>query len=146
MDPIFNNSIIIAMQYGIHKLAYPCIRYHGYSVTWLAMLDSQEPSCLITWQPVLNCILLFKFHVIYFWTMYSRKPSTTLHDCVDSQEKDSHGHDWSPWSPTLYNFTLEYISDDYSEQKNESQKRACSIMILRVLLVFPISEHNSRIT
>ena len=37
-------------------------------------------------------------------------------------------------------------SNDYSERKNESQNRACSMMILRMLLVFPISERNSRIT
>ena len=37
-------------------------------------------------------------------------------------------------------------SNDYSEQKNESEQRACSMMILRILLVFPISESNLRIT
>ena len=37
-------------------------------------------------------------------------------------------------------------SNDYSEQKNRSQKRACSMMILRILSVFPVSECNSRIT
>ena len=42
---------------------------------------------------------------------------------------------------------LEYIqSNDYSEHKNESQKKACSMMILRILLVFPNSEHNLRMT
>ena len=42
-------------------------------------------------------------------------------------------------------YTCTYTqSNDYSEQKNESQKRACSIMILRMLLIFPISEHKSK--
>ena len=44
-------------------------------------------------------------------------------------------------------YTYTYIQcNDYSGQKSESQNRACSMMILRMLLVFPISEHNLRIT
>ena len=46
----------------------------------------------------------------------------------------------------LVQFYTYIQSNDYSEQKNKSQKRACSMMILSMLFVFPISEHNSRIT
>ena len=48
---------------------------------------------LIIWQQVLNCILLFKFDVIYFWTVYSRKPPIT-YMCWFTRE-GTQGHDWS---------------------------------------------------
>ena len=46
---------------------------------------------LITWQKVLNCILLSKFHVIYFWTVYSRKTPITYICFFKREGKKGHG-------------------------------------------------------